>query len=108
MKKFIVAVAATAVLLVGFSTPAHAVVPSMTKKDKQYVRVIRMESPSLRFVSPRQLVRIAKLNCRGLRAGLTIPDVVMAGVSGGLDEDTVLTLVAGAVIFYCPEQENNF
>jgi hypothetical protein len=43
-----------------------------------------------------------------LRSGKGILDAVNIALDAGLSRNVAYTLVAGAVVFYCPEQEGNY
>jgi hypothetical protein len=105
MKKII---AITAGLMLGIGVlaapPAHA----NKKNDDRYVQIIRSEAPELSRVSKAKLVKGAKTTCRYLRSGGGIIEAVQMALDAGIRRNTALTLVAGAVVFYCPEQENNY
>jgi hypothetical protein len=85
--------------------PAQA---SSKKNDDLYVKVIRSEAPILRGVPKRDLIKGAKTTCRYLRSGNGILDAVNIALDAGLSRNVAYTLVAGAVVFYCPEQEGNY
>lgn len=104
MKKIAAVLAAVVMLGLVFAPPAQA----SKKNDNLYVKVIRAESPELRFVKRGTLIKTAKATCRYLRAGGGILDAVQIGRESGFSRDTALTLVAGAVVFYCPDQEGNY
>jgi hypothetical protein len=106
MGKKLTAAIVGVLLTVGFvaAPPAQA----NSKNDNLYVKIVRAEAPELRGVSKKKLVRGAKTTCRYLRAGGGILDAVDIALNSGLKRNTALTLVAGAVVFYCPEQEGNY
>jgi hypothetical protein len=108
-KNAIAAVVASLALVAFTASPAVASAPSYTKNDKQFVKTIRAESPVLYGVGAKLLISTAKETCKFLRKGYgTIFDAIGLAEDGGLDEDTAMTMVAGAIIFYCPEQEDNY
>jgi len=82
-------------------SPAQA----YTSNDNLYFKVVRLEAPELRGVSKKTLKSSAKATCRYLRAGGTVYRAVEIAENNGLNTDTAVTLVAGAVVFYCPEEE---
>ena len=102
MKKLI---AITTASLIGagmlLAPPASAGV----REDKLFYKLVTTTSPELKYVSRKQLVKVAKSNCRYLRAGFMPTDAVILGVENGLTVDAALSIVAGAITFYCPEQE---
>lgn len=85
--------------------PAQA---NSKQNDNLFVELVRQEAPELRFVKKRQMVKAAKQTCRYLRSGGTILESVAIALDSGLSRNTAMALVAGAVVFYCPEQENNY
>ena len=107
MKKIIAVATAlvASVALVGTAVPANAVVPALTKKDKQFVKIVKREAPDLRSVGASLLVKTAKTTCKTLDAGYDVLDVIELGEDSGLDTDTVITLTAAAVVFYCPRHK---
>ena len=108
MKRVLAGVAALALTITVAAPATAAVTTKLNKNDRLYVSILRSEVSELRYVSPAQLVKGAKITCKGLRSGMTLLDVVEIAVDNGLSENTAMALVAGAVVFYCPEQEDNF
>lgn len=107
MKK-IVAVATAlvaSIALVGTAVPANAAVPALNKKDKEFVRVLKREAPELKSVSSTLLVKTAKQTCKTLDAGFDVLDVIEIGEESGIDTDTVITMTAAAVVYYCPRHK---
>jgi hypothetical protein len=78
------------------------------QNDNLFVQLVREEAPELRFAKKKQMVKAAKQTCRYLRSGGTILESVVIAVDSGLSRNTAMALIAGAVVFYCPEQENNY
>jgi len=105
MKKLI---ALTAALMLGvglIAAPAQAT----PKRDQDlYVKLVRQEAPELRQVKRKELINAARTTCRYLRAGGGILDAVSIGIDSGLKRNTSIAVVAGAVVFFCPEQEANY
>jgi len=106
VKKKLIA-AAGSVLLLGTIVTAPPAAAN-TRNDNLYVKVVRAESPLLKRIPKKSLVKTAKTTCRYLRAGGGILDAVDIAIKSGLSRNVSLTLVAGAVVFYCPEQEGNY
>lgn len=107
MKKtisLIIASIITAGLLVAVAPSASA----LTNNDRNYLSAIRDRAPALRGVSARTLVSMAKTVCRTLRSGYTIMDVVSVGIESGVDIVEVTAITAGAVIYYCPDQREDY
>lgn len=109
-KSIIVAVVASIGLVFSTAAPAVASAPAAySRNDKAFVKAVRNESPILYGVGARLLISTAKETCKFLRNGYGgVLDAVGFAEDGGLDEDTAMTIVAGAVIYYCPEQESNY
>jgi hypothetical protein len=105
MKKIIAVVAG---LMLGVGVLAAPPAQASKKNDDQYVRIIRAEAPELKRVSRAQLIKGAKTTCKYLRSGGGILDAIDMALDAGIRRNTALTLVAGAVVFYCPEQEGNY
>lgn len=83
-------------------SPAHA----YTNNDDLYFKVIRSEAPILKKVSKKTLKSSAKATCKYLRGGGNVYRAVSIAEDNGLDSETAMVLVAGAVVFYCPEEED--
>jgi len=83
------------------ASPAQA----WTKNDNLYFKIIREDAPDLKSVKKKTLKRNAKVTCKYLRAGGTVYEAIGIAEDNGLDYKTALALVAGAVVFYCPEEE---
>lgn len=103
MKKLI---AITTALLIGagmlLAPPASAGV----RENKLFYKMVTTAAPELKFVSRYRLVKTAKATCRYLRSGFMPMDAVEMGMDSGLSTNEALSLVAGAITFYCPEQED--
>lgn len=100
----IVAVIVAGALSLTAVSPAQA----WTKNDNVYFKVIRSEASDLKYVSKTTLRKSAKAVCQYLRSGGTLSEAIDAAEGTGVEYDTALVLVAGAVVFYCPEQEKNY
>lgn len=107
MKKIAAIAAAVALTIAG----AIAVAPAVSagpKDDALFVKLVKKEAPELKAVSSRQLIKTAKQTCSFLRSGFTILEAVELAEEAGLSQNAGMSIVAGAIVFYCPEQENNF
>ena len=102
------ATATAAVALAAGIAAAPPAAASSKKNDNLYIQVIRQEAPILRGVPRKDLIAGAKATCKYLRAGYGILDAVNLATDSGLSKNVAYTLVAGAVVFYCPEQEGNY
>lgn len=107
MKKIAAFAAAVALAMVGFVAVAPAA-SAGPRDDALFVKLVKKEAPELRGVSSRQLIKTAKETCSFLRAGFTILEAVELAEEAGLSQNAGMSIVAGAIVFYCPEQENNF
>jgi hypothetical protein len=104
MKKIIAAATAAIVGTLLLAPPASAGV----QDDKLFYKLVTAEAPALKQVTRKQLVKTAKETCKFLRAGFGIMDAVDLAEDAGLTQNEATAMVAGAVVFYCPEQENNW
>jgi hypothetical protein len=77
------------------------------RNDNMYVSTIRGVAPELKRVGKKSLVKTGKATCRYLRAGGSVLGSLEMAMDAGLPRNTSIALVAGAVVFYCPEQEDN-
>lgn len=112
MKKLITAALATGLLLTGgmiYAAPASATAsssaPSYTKKDNLFYSLVTSEEPSLKYAGKKLLIKSAKTQCRALRAGVDPFDLYEIAIDNGISEDEFIALLAGALTFYCPDQE---
>lgn len=104
MKKIIAIV--TALMIGGSALVAAPAAQALTKNEIKYVKLLKSEAPELYVVSNKKLVKSGKLTCRYLRSGATVVDAIEVMENAGLDEDTSIAIVAAAVVFFCPEQED--
>lgn len=104
MKKLITLALTTLLLALGVAVAPAA--NAWSNRDYQYVRAVRSEAPAFKAVPMRDLVKIAKLNCQALRGGWSsVVDLVDEGLDAGFTQKQAIALVAGAVVFYCPDQD---
>ena len=111
MKKFYAIIAAVAFALSAAlitATPASASTPAAASDDRLFVKLVTKEAPDLKGISLKTMVKTAKSTCKFLRSGWTILDAVELMQETGFSENASMSFVAGAIVFYCPEQENNF
>jgi hypothetical protein len=101
MNKKIVAVVASAGLALACAAPAYA----GPREDNLFVKLVRTEARELKSVPKKQLISLAKETCKFLREGFDVLDAVEIAEDEGIRTGTAIALVAGAVVFYCPEQE---
>jgi type IV secretory pathway VirB10-like protein len=120
MKKFLIlaAVVMLAVPVSGCSTgsePAPTVTvtaPAPEREqpaplsDEAFLSAVRGSAPELARVSDLQLVDLARTICLGLDAGVSIETVLETGINSGLGTNSVAAIAAGAIVFYCPDQES--
>jgi hypothetical protein len=87
-----------------FAPPAQAGV----REDKLFYSLVTGDAPTLKGVSRQQLVKTAKETCKFLRAGFTIMDAYDMMDESGFTNKEITVFLAGAVVFYCPDQEDNY
>lgn len=105
MKKVIaLAVSAAAVGALFLATPAQA----STGNDRLFYSLVTKDAPTLKAVPRRDLVKTAKETCKFLRNGFTIMDAYDLMEESGFSDKEISPFLAGAVVFYCPDQEDNF
>lgn len=111
MKKLLAAALTTGLLLTGgvIAAPSSSAsvqqsAPSYTKKDNLYYSLIAADNPSLRGLK-RDLIKLGKTSCRAMRSGVGVLDLIYIGIDSGFTEDEVISILAGAITFYCPDQE---
>jgi hypothetical protein len=108
MKKSLIAIVASIALMFAFIAPAQASAPTGLRDDKLFVKLVTAEAPTLKGIPRKTMVKTAKQVCKYLRAGFTILDAVYLMEDNDFTENESMSFVAGAVVFYCPEQEDNF
>lgn len=111
MKKFYAVIAALAFAIsTAFITaaPAQASVPAAASDDRLFVKLVTKEAPELRGISTKTMVKTAKSTCKFLRSGFTVLDAVELMEDNGFSEKASIAFVAGSIVFYCPDQENNY
>jgi hypothetical protein len=104
MKKIIAIV--TALMIGGSALVTAPAAQALTKKEIRYVKLLKSEAPELYVVGNKRLVKSGKLTCRYLRSGATVVDAIELIEDAGLDQDTAIAIVAAAVVFFCPEEED--
>jgi hypothetical protein len=90
------------------SASTQTVSVSGIRDDKLFVKIISEEAPIFKGVSRKTMVKTAKTTCRFLRSGFTIFEVVESMEDSGFTQNQSMTFVAGAIVFYCPDQEDNY
>lgn len=118
MKKTIAAIAASAILVTSFAVAAPAasastsvtpaVAQTLTSNDNLFVKLVRKEDSVFKKVPSATMVKTAKATCKFIRSGFSTIDAVNLMEESGFSNNASLAFVAGAVVFYCPEQQNNF
>lgn len=105
MKKLI---AATSAALIGatllLAPPAQAGV----REDRLFYSLVTGDAPTLKSVTRKQLVKTARETCKFLRSGFTIMDAYDMMEDTGFSEREISAFLAGSIVFYCPDQEDNF
>lgn len=105
MKKMIAVIAS---LLVGIGLVVAPPAQANARDDRLFYSLVTSEARSLKAIPRKQLVKTAKETCKFLRAGFTILDAYDLMEDSGFTAAEATAFLAGAVVFYCPEQENNF
>lgn len=110
MKKIASLIAASALLVGGVvaAPAASATAPAGIKDDKMFVKLVTASAPTLKGISRKTMVKTAKQTCKFLRGGFTILDAVDIMEDNGFTQNESTAFIAGAIVFYCPEQEDNF
>lgn len=85
---------------------AQAPQPEPQSKDAVFLDAVRSKSAELNSVPDYMLVDLAGNICDALQAGVPIEQVLTIGVNSGLSSTSVAAIAAGAVVFYCPEQND--
>jgi len=105
MKKIIAATVAALIGAVMLTAPPANAGP---RDDRMFYSLVTKDAYTLKAVPRKKLVSVAKQTCKGLRSGLTIMDVYEIMEDTGFRNNEISSFIAGAVVFYCPEQKNNF
>ena len=105
MKKIIAVVAS---VLIGIGLVAAPPAQANAKDDRLFYSIVTSEARALKAIPRKQLVKTAKETCKFLRAGFTILDAYDLMSESGFTDKEAAAFLAGAVVFYCPEQENNY
>lgn len=105
MRKIIALVVALPLFL-GIAAPAQATVPA--SNDALFYSLVTEDAPTLKPVGRKQLVKTARATCKYLRAGFTILDAYDMMESNGFTDPEIAAFLAGAIVFYCPEQQDNY
>lgn len=88
---------------------ASAATPSWTDKDRLYVKMVRQQAPAFKYISAKDLIGSAKLSCEVMRENGSSPlELVEVAIDSGLTQRQAIALIAGAVVFYCPEQDEDY
>lgn len=104
MKRIIGATIA-AVFTVGLiaAPPAHA----GPKDDRMFYTIVTSNEPAFKAITRKKLVSVAKQSCKTMRSGFTPLEVHDMMTDSGFTDNQATAFVAGAILFYCPEQEKN-
>lgn len=105
MRKIIALVVALPLFL-GIAAPAQATVPS--SNDALFYSLVTKDAPTLKPVGRKQLVKTARATCKFLRSGFTIMDAYEMMEENLFTEKEITAFIAGAIVFYCPEQADNY
>lgn len=93
-------------LMFGVAAPASAAVPS--SNDALFYSLVTKDAPTLKPVGRKQLVKTARATCKFLRSGFTIMDAYEMMEENLFTEKEISAFIAGAIVFYCPEQADNY
>jgi hypothetical protein len=86
--------------------PQPAPEPQTNSDEDSYLTAVRSKDSALYSVPDASLVELAGTICQSLRSGIPVQRVIQTGLDSGLSTNQVAALVAGAVVFYCPDQES--
>ena len=103
MRKIITLVVALPLLL-GFAAPAQA----SPSDDKLFFTLVTSDAPTLKAVGRKQLVKTARATCKFLRSGFTIMDAYDMMEDNDFTDEEISSFLAGAIVFYCPDQTDNY
>ena len=85
-------------------TPAHA----NPQDDRLFYALVTGDAPAFKAIPRRELIKTARQTCKGLRQGLTIIETHDLMTESGFTDTQASAFLAGAVVFYCPDQKNNY
>lgn len=105
MKKIVIA-ALTAGFLLGLllAPSASAATPAWSNNDRVFIRAVRAKAPAFKYIPAKDLISTAKLACKTLRqTGAEPYELAEIAVNSGMSQREAIALIAGAVVFYCPE-----
>lgn len=110
MKKIAAVFTAVALFFGGVvaAAPASATAVAAASDDRLFFKLVTKEAPSLKAAGQKTLVKTAKQTCKFLRSGFTILDAYELMENNDFTEKEITAFLAGAIVFYCPEQENNY
>jgi hypothetical protein len=97
----------TALLAVLASTtmlaaPAQASSPAYSSKDYAFVRLVRSEAPSFKYVGAKLMIKSAKLTCDTLDSGLDESEAAWMMVDSGFTKRQAIVFISAAMVVYCP------
>ena len=104
MKKILTALTAAIIGVTILATPAQAT----PQDDRLFYSLVTTDAPTLKTVGRKQLIKAARATCKYLRAGNTIMGAYNIMEDTGFTDNEITSLLAGAVVFYCPDQQDNF
>lgn len=85
---------------------APAAAPAYSSNDNAFYKAVTRMEPSMKYLgSKRGMIKVAKLTCKAFRAGNSFEEVAGVLIESDLNGDQIATLIAGAISFYCPDQE---
>lgn len=104
MKKLTAVVVASLVGLTIVAVPAQA----SASDDRMFYRLVTKDAPALKGIKQKDLVKTAKETCKFLRSGFGILDAHDMMLESGFTDREANSFLAGAVVFYCPDQSENW
>jgi hypothetical protein len=105
MKKII---ATTSAALIGATLLVASPAQASPKDDRLFYALVTSDEPALKGIKRRDLVKTARETCKFLRSGFTILDAYDLMTESGFTNGEATAFLAGAIVFYCPDQENNY
>jgi hypothetical protein len=78
----------------------------VVNEDDAFLDAVRSKDSAFYSVPDASLVELAGTICQSLRSGIPITRVIQTGLDSGLSSNQVASIVAGAVVFYCPDQRS--
>ena len=90
------------------ATPAPTLPPVTYSAEDEFLYDVYDGYDGIIYVSDSEMLETAYIVCDSLQGGMTAAEVVFAIMNAGGDTDFLTTVVAAAVINFCPEQQWKF